>query len=191
MEVLGELKDIDFVSLSDLGYKNDTEENGETYEANSLIKAEHFYKKTGMITMGEDSGIEVEALQNELGVHTRRWGAGEDASDEEWLTYFLRRMKQEGNKRAKFVCVPTIIWGEGLESRKQFRGETWGEILDEPECDLLPGIPISSVFRADGSNKVYAALSTEEKNQISHRGKAMGEVKEFLRANFSNEGAPL
>ena len=232
MEVLHDLQNIEFFSLQDLGMENDAEETGTTYEENSLIKARHFFEKTGMITIGEDSGIEVEALKNELGVRTRRWGAGEEASDEEWLEYFLRRIEQEQNKRAKFVCVPTIVWSRelGADSRKraarsqeqgskimnykiekalsselpgcrracrqtgqagqdsnfvQFRGETWGTILKKPQCPVPHGIPISSVFLADGSDIVYAALSTEEKNSISHRGKAIHQLKFFLQQNFS------
>lgn len=185
LEVLHDLENIEFISLQDLGMDNNAEENGDTYEANSLIKAKHFFEKTGMITLSEDSGIEVEALQNELGVQTRRWGAGEDASDEEWLEYFLQRMSREENKRAKFICVPTIMWGDSENGHIQFRGETWGTILEKPQCPIPHGIPISSVFLADGSEKVYAALSTAEKNSISHRGKAMHEVKEFLKKKFT------
>lgn len=180
MEVLRDMKGIQFLSLSDVNLENDVEETGITYEDNSLLKAQYFYEKTKIPTLAEDSGIEVEALKNELGVKTRRWGAGEKASDEEWLDFFLQRLEREENRRAKFVCVPTFIWGESEDERWQTRGETWGTILDAPQCPIPHGIPISAVFRADGAEKVYAALSPEEKNQISHRGIAMEKTKKFL-----------
>ncbi|MBI5414115.1 non-canonical purine NTP pyrophosphatase [Candidatus Peregrinibacteria bacterium] len=198
MEVLHDLEGFEFVSLADLHLINDAEEDGKTYEENSLKKAKHFFKKIGLITLSEDSGIEIEALKDELGVKTRRWGAGENASDKEWLVYFLERMRHEKNKRAKFICVSTIMWayeGHDLISGVarprathkmiQFRGETWGTLLDSPQCEIPHGIPISSVFLPDGEKEVYAVLSPHEKNKISHRGKAMHEVKKFLEEKFS------
>jgi len=181
MEVLHDLKNFEFISLFDLGIENDVEESGTTYEENSLLKARYFFEKTGFMTLAEDSGIEVEALKNELGVKTRRWGAGERASDADWLKFFLERMADEENKHAKFICVPTLIWGSKSDEMVQFRGETWGAILDAPQTEIPYGIPISSVFLPDGAEKVYAALTLQEKNAISHRGKAMHEVKIFLQ----------
>lgn len=183
LEVLGDLHDFEFLSLRDLQFTNDVEESGETYEANSLLKAQYFFEKTGIITLAEDSGIEVEALKGELGVQTRRWGAGAEASDAQWLEHFLERMKREENRKAKFISVPTLIWGTGENERQQFRGETWGTLAFEPQCPIPKGIPISAVFVADGQSTVYAALSPEEKNAISHRGKAMHELKDFLDSN--------
>ncbi len=185
MEVLHDLDRFHFLRIQDLSLKGDPEENGSSYEENSLIKARYFFEKSGgQITIAEDSGIEVEALQNELGVKTRRWGAGEKASDGEWLEYFLRRMETNKNKKAKFICLSTIIWGKGSGELIQFRGETSGIILGESQCSIPEGIPISAVFLPDGEEKVYAALSPNEKNRISHRGKAMHQVKDFLESRF-------
>ena len=81
------------VSLADLeGEVVQVEEDGQTHEENARLKARYFWEQTGWMTLGEDSGLEVDALKGELGLHTRRWGAGHDASDEEWLDYFLKRM---------------------------------------------------------------------------------------------------
>ncbi len=181
MEVLEDIPGFEFVSLEDLGMKNEVEENGMTYEDNSLLKARFFFEQTGLPTLAEDSGIEVEALRNELGVKTRRWGAGEYASDEVWLQFFLARMEREENRRAKFICVPTVIWGKAPEEFRQFRGETWGKILKEPQTEIPQGIPISSVFLPEGMDRVYSALAPHEKNMISHRGKALQKVKTFLQ----------
>lgn len=176
LEVLSSLP-CEFVTLADLNFENDAEEDGVTHEENALKKAYHFYKKTGLPTIGEDSGISVEALKNELGIHTRRWGAGENASDEEWLDYFLKRLESEQNRNAKFTCVAGFVY---KDTEELFKGETKGYLEKEPKCELPHGIPISALFVPDGEEKVYANLSVNEKNKISHRGKAMHQLKDYI-----------
>lgn len=180
MEVLGELP-IEFVTLKDLGMENDAEEDGETYADNSWKKAEHFYKKTGITVISEDSGLEVSALKNELGVKTRRWGAGENASDEEWIDFFLKRMKSEEDRTAKFCCVTTFYDGEDKE---QFFGESHGELAKKPLCEIPKGIPVSALFIPQGKTTAFAAMSNDEKNAISHRGQAIHALKKFLEGKF-------
>jgi XTP/dITP diphosphohydrolase len=135
--------------------------------------------------LAEDSGIVVDALKGQLGVKTRRFGAGEKASDEEWIEYFLDVLKDvPANKRtARFICHAALLNGEG--EIYMFSGVTEGEITFELQAPLYRGLPISSCFRPVGFDKVYAALSVEEKNRVSHRGKAMHEVKSFLLKNSS------
>ena len=182
MEVLSDLP-FNFVSLNDEHIEGDTEENGMTYEENAIIKAEYFGRLTGLPTVADDSGILVEALAGELGVKTRRWGAGHDASDEKWLDFFLNRMKSEKNRRAEFVSV--VAFYRPGEETLTFRGECTGEILDTPQVELEPGIPLSAVFLPDGKNKVFSALETNEKNEISHRGKAIKKCHDYLLKHFS------
>ena len=179
MEVLGELP-YKFVRPHDLGLTGDADENGETYEENALIKARHFFEQCGFLTLAEDSGIVVDALAGELGVKTRRWGAGGQASDEEWIKHFLMVMRDVPlNKRtARFVCCAAVLGVAG--EPRFFRGETEGIITADLEAPMRPGIPLSSCFRPIGFDKVYASLSVAEKNTISHRGKAMKAVKGFL-----------
>jgi len=135
--------------------------------------------------IGEDSGIYVDALAGEMGVQTRRWGAGENATDKKWLEYFMKRMGSlapgDSDRGAKFVCNACLIGNlDGELIEKCFEGETYGEITHEIGAELLPGLPLSSVFLQDGYDKVYAALSTADKNKISHRGQAIGKVRDFL-----------
>ena len=134
---------------------------------------------TGMWTLAEDSGIGVDALKGELGVKTRRWGAGEESSDQEWIEYFMKRMEgvPEERRGAKFVCVAVFIDDKNLHI---FEGETRGRITDELQAPILPGLPLSSVFRPEGYEKVYAALTRQEKGEISHRGQAISQVKKYL-----------
>ncbi|MBN2087939.1 non-canonical purine NTP pyrophosphatase [Candidatus Peregrinibacteria bacterium] len=181
MEVLDDLP-FKFVSLNDENIEEDVEENGDTYEANAIIKAEFFGKMTGLPTIADDSGIHIDALNGELGVKTRRWGAGEKASDEEWLEFFLARMSYEENRRAEFISV-VAFYRPGQETLT-FRGECLGKILSEPQVDLEHGIPLSAVFLPDGKDKVFSALSKNEKNAISHRGKAIKQLHDYLLKHF-------
>lgn len=167
-----------FHSPDSLGIEGDFEENGETFEENALGKARFFADRADMLTVADDSGIFIEALADELGLKTRRWGAGHDASDEEWLDFFMKRMEEEENRAAKFVCAAALVSPDG---EHVFLAETCGQILPELACPVKPGIPLSSVFLADGSEQVYAALSTEEKNRLSHRGRAFMKLLNFLQ----------
>ncbi len=186
-EILADLE-LELVFLGDLDVDTDLEENGETFEENALLKAEHFAGLTGLPALADDSGILVDALPGELGVKTRRWGAGAEATDQEWIEYFLERMVdvEEENRGAEFVAAVALVWGDeksGFE-KKFFLGETKGVITKNLEAEIVPGIPLSSCFRHQGSDRVYSALSEAEKNAASHRGKAMKQMKKFLKTQL-------
>lgn len=168
-------------SLMDMGLSGEgLIEDGKTFRENAYKKAKFFYEKSGMMTLAEDSGILVEALKDELGVQTRRWGAGEKATDQEWIEYFLKKMEGATNRRAAFYCEACLIVdGEPF----YFEGKTEGEITFGLEAEILPGLPLSSCFKPDGYDRVYAALSVKEKNLISHRGKAVGKVANWIADN--------
>lgn len=163
---------------TDFGITNAPVEHGDTFQANALEKARFYFERTNMATLADDSGIIVEALVDELGIHTRRWGAGSTATDEEWIGFFLDRMKNETNKRAHFVCVLCYIDEEGHENF--FEGRTSGVITEGLEANYLPGLPISACFKPDGHGAVYSAMNLEQKNSTSHRGKAMLSLRSFL-----------
>jgi XTP/dITP diphosphohydrolase len=163
----GVLDDSDFV------------EDGHTFFENAEKKARYYGEKTGLVTLGEDSGILVDALAGELGVQTRRWGAGEKASDKKWVEYFLEKMKDvPASKRgAKFLCCACVFVRGKVHL---FMGETCGRITEKLMAPIKEGVPLSSCFIPDGLTKVYSALGPEEKNRVSHRGKAMAKVREML-----------
>ncbi len=179
------LEGVDFklVFLGDvLVDDGDFVEDGETFEENAKKKARYYCEKFSgrfEFVLGEDSGIIIDALVGELGVKTRRWGAGEKASDQEWIEYFLKRMEcvPEKERGAEFICCVCLIVG-GEE--RVFRGETDGVITHKLEVPIVAGIPLSSCFRPDGFGVVYAALDVGQKNKISHRGKALAPLKEYL-----------
>ncbi len=162
-----------------IGLHSDVDEIGTTFEENALLKARHFSRLSKLPTLADDSGIIVEALRDELGVQTRRWGAGAAASDAEWIDHFLKRMKKERNKQATFICCLAFIDEHGSEYL--FEGTCAGAITETLEADYLSGLPISACFKPDGHSVVYSAMSIEQKNSTSHRGKALKKVREFLQ----------
>lgn len=168
----------EFVSLADLGITVDFEENEDTFEGNALGKARFFAEQSGLPAVADDSGIIVEALANELGVKTRRWGAGAEATDQEWLDFFMNRMSQEEDRRARFVAAAALVTPEG---EQVFLGETHGYITESLEAPIHAGVPLSSVFKPEGSSAVYSALPVEEKNSLSHRGKAFIQLLNHLQ----------
>ncbi|MSR67481.1 non-canonical purine NTP pyrophosphatase [Candidatus Peribacteria bacterium] len=186
-EVLSGLP-IELLTLLQLKLRPEVEEAGTTFRENALIKAQHFFRLSGLPTLADDSGIIVDALHEELGVFTRRWGAGPTASDEEWIEFFLKRMKGEKNKKARFVCCLAYCDKEGTEH--VFEGFCDGTITETLEASYLPGLPISACFKPDGCSFVYSAMTIEEKNKTSHRGKAMKKVRDFLEdAQKINHGS--
>lgn len=169
---------LELLTPRDLGITSDIEESGTTFRENALLKARHFFTASRLPTLADDSGIIVDALQNELGVFTRRWGAGAEASDREWIEYFLQRMRREKNKRARFVCCLSFVDGKGAEHL--FEGFCDGMITETLEADYLPGLPISACFKPNGFDCVYSAMTVEQKNKTSHRGKAMKQMRDFV-----------
>lgn len=164
---------------ADFGIAEEPHEHGETYRDNAIIKATFYHERARIPTLADDSGIVVEALAGELGVQTRRWGAGPEATDEEWIEYFLKRMQKEKNKRARFVCSLAYVDPSGEIAC--FEGTCDGVITDTLEAEYLPGLPISACFRPDGFDAVYSAMSIEQKNSTSHRGRALQKMRDFLR----------
>ena len=154
-------------------------ETGSTFEENAEQKARHYFEATEHSVVADDSGIHIDALEGELGIHTRRWGAGPEANDQEWIEYFLQRMKKEKNKRAQFVCAIAHIDRDG--ELHMFHGTCDGEITDTLEAEYLPGLPISACFKPRGYDSVFSALSIDQKNSTSHRGRALVQLRDFLQ----------
>jgi XTP/dITP diphosphohydrolase len=187
---------VELITLSDLGVDDEVEEHGDTHEKNAFLKAQYFFEKTGLPTLGEDSGVYVDAFPGELGVKTRRFRDMHAATDEEWIEHFMAEMDgvPDSRRTARFVSVACFVDavdvsaevdaayggnGTGGEPR-YFRGECPGFITHKLEAPLKAGIPLSSCFRPEGLDKVYSALTPEEKSQIGHRGRAMVQFRKFL-----------
>lgn len=168
-------------SLDDLNIKDDFEETGQTYEENAEGKARFYYRMSGIPTLADDSGLSVDALNGEPGVHSRNW-AGYRGTDEELLQMLL--IKLEGvplaKRTARFVTVMALFDGDRL---LMSRGEVSGIIAEKQIVSIQEGLPYSCVFYPEGNNKVFSQLSVAEKNKISQRGRALDSMIKLIRNN--------
>lgn len=170
--ILGEL-DIEVKSQNDVGITVDAEENGTTFEANALIKARAVAELTGEVVIADDSGLCVECLDGRPGIYSARY-AGEGATDADRIKKLLDEMGNNKNRRAKFVCAVAMVYPDGRELTAI--GEVCGNIIDEPKGEN--GFGYDPVFVPDELDKTFAQASNEEKNNISHRKRALMKLRE-------------
>ena len=162
------------VSLEEIGCHEELPETGNTLDANAFQKARYVKEHYGVDCFADDTGLEVEALNGAPGVYSGRF-AGEPRSDERNIELLLERMKDQSHRKARFRTVIALI----LEEKEYaFEGIAEGEILDEKVG--TGGFGYDPVFRPVGFEKTFAELTLEEKNQLSHRGKAVKSLIEFL-----------
>ena len=166
------------VSRDDAGLpRTEIEEDGETFEENSLKKAREIMELSGQITIADDSGLMVESLGGAPVVFSARF-AGEDCSDEknnEKLLSLLENIPYK-ERRAKFVSVITMVWPDG--EILSARGECEGHIIDAPAGEN--GFGYDPLFVPEGYQRTFAQMTQEEKNRISHRAKALKELERLL-----------
>jgi XTP/dITP diphosphohydrolase len=162
------------VDLAELGIAESAEEDHleryATFEANAMAKARYFHHRTGMAVVADDSGLEVQALANEPGVRSKRWsgsGARGQALDDANNALLVTSLKGIADRRARYVCVAVYLDGERAIVR---RGEAPGVIVDEPRGS--GGFGYDPHFVAAGTGRTFGELSTSEKEQLSHRGRA-------------------
>ncbi|MBE7042904.1 MAG: XTP/dITP diphosphatase [Ruminococcaceae bacterium] len=164
------------LSLKDVSLDVEVEEDGATFEENAVKKASEIAKLSGMTAIADDSGLCVDALQGAPGVYSARY-AGEDATDKERIEKLLEEMKDEENRGARFVSVVALCTPEG--EIVTARGECEGEILHQPLGQ--GGFGYDPVFYVKEFDKTFGQLTGEEKNSISHRGRAIRVLKEKLQ----------
>ena len=162
---------IELVLQSELGVDLDVEENGTTFEENSLIKAKAVMEATGLPALADDSGLAVDALNGEPGIYSARYGFDPTLDDPGRVQLLLRNMAQipDENRQAKFVCVITMVTPEGKVI--QARGEANGTILHAPAG--AGGFGYDPVFYYPPLGMSFAELSAQQKNQVSHRAEAL------------------
>jgi len=167
----------DIQSMHEAGFSGEIEENGETFEENALIKARAVWKATGKAAIADDSGLTVDALGGAPGIYSARY-AGETASDEERVEKLLSALRDvpEEKRGAAFVSVIAYITPEGEEL--VFRGECQGKIDFSPKGEN--GFGYDPVFLVPETGKTFAEMDAEEKNKMSHRGKALALFKAYM-----------
>jgi XTP/dITP diphosphohydrolase len=169
------LKDfpVDIKNLSDFGPIPDIEEDGTTFDENAFKKASFTAKVLGLPALADDSGLEVEALEGAPGVHSARY-AGPGATDQEKSAKLLQEMKGKANRRAAFMCVISIAVPSGVALT--YEGRCEGLITEVPAGDN--GFGYDPVFFYPPMQRTFAQLSAQEKNLVSHRGKALAALKQ-------------
>lgn len=176
------LKGFEIISQDEAGVDIDVEETGTTFEENSLLKARAIFEATGITAIADDSGLCVDALGGEPGVYSARYG-GEGYDDEGRVQLLLKNMKEipEEKRTARFVCAITMVGKEGIITA---RGECKGRIDYSPKGEN--GFGYDPVFFVEKYEKTMAEISPEEKNLISHRGKALKIFAEKLNKKEYN-----
>lgn len=171
----------EIVSLSDVGITEDVEEDGKTYEENSQKKALFYAKKSRLPALSDDGGLEIVALNNEPGIHSRRW-LGYRGTDEELLKHLEKVAKElpDNNRTAYFRTVVSVALPDGTVW--SVTGEVEGIIAKKPLKKFSKGYPYRSFFFLPKLKKYYfeTELTTEELKEYNHRYKAVQEMKQIL-----------
>ena len=180
----------ELVSLRDLGITHEVEETGETFEENAWLKASEYAAISGLLTLADDSGLEVDALSGEPGVRSARYGGDSCTSDEDRVELLLRNMKDVPweERGARFRCVIVIVLpedanpppkGEPSTLIAQAEGFVAGMVQYNPQGD--DGFGYDPVFYLPSHYKTMAQLPLEVKNKISHRANAAQKAVESLK----------
>jgi len=165
---------IQLLTLNDIGYHDDIEETGTTFKANASIKSHHVYAEYKLNCFGDDSGLEIDALNGEPGVYSARY-AGTHGNHAANISKVLDNLKGEANRKARFRTVISLI-RNGEEYF--FEGTVEGTIRQEPSGN--GGFGYDPIFEPEGYDITFAEMSMDEKNSISHRAKAMEKLIAFL-----------
>ena len=168
---------IEIISLSDLQCHEEIPETADTLEGNALIKARYVWEHYGLYCFADDTGLEVEALGGAPGVYSARF-AGEHASFENNVSLLLERLSGVAvPRRARFRTVIALIDEYGTHF---FEGSVDGEITLERSGDH--GFGYDPIFRPEGREETFAQLTEQEKNSMSHRGRAVQKLVRYLQA---------
>lgn len=165
--------DVEIMSLKDFGPIPTVEEDGQTFEDNAVKKAQFTARVLGFPALADDSGLVVKALNGLPGVHSARY-AGENATDEENNFKLLKAMEGVENREAFFMCVLAIAVPSG--PALIYEGTCEGVITESLIGNQ--GFGYDPLFHNQTLNKTFAQMSIEEKNRVSHRGKAMAEFRD-------------
>ena len=163
-------------SLSDIGCSVDIPETADTIEGNAILKADYVTQHYQLSCFADDSGLEVISLDHAPGVHSARY-AGDQKNDADNIDKLLRELEGKPKRKAQFKTVIALnINGE----QHLFTGIVTGEIISEKRGEN--GFGYDPVFVADGYDRTFAELSSEEKNKISHRARAIDQLIDFLKS---------
>jgi len=165
---------ITLLTLNDIGCTDDIDETGITFRENASIKSHHIFEKYKLNCFGDDSGLEIDALNGEPGVYSARY-AGEHGNHAANIEKVLHNLTDKTNRKARFRTVISLIWNG---DEHFFEGVVEGSI--RTELSGSEGFGYDPIFEPEGYNITFAEMSMEQKNSISHRAKAMEQLIAFL-----------
>ncbi|HZI19247.1 MAG TPA: RdgB/HAM1 family non-canonical purine NTP pyrophosphatase [Pyrinomonadaceae bacterium] len=168
--------------LSEFPHAAEPVEDGRTFAENALLKARHYAAATGLLTLSDDSGLAVDALGGEPGVHSARFG-GATATYPERMALLLERLAAAGGgpRTARFVCVIALADPATAETHT-FEGVCKGRIADEPRGS--GGFGYDPLFVPEGHDRTFGELPEEVKQEISHRARALRLAARFLTSHL-------
>ena len=165
---------IQILSLSDIGCHEEIPETADTIEGNAILKANYVTENFGLPCFADDTGLEIEALNNEPGVYSARY-AGEQKNPEDNMSLVLQKLAAQANRKAQFKTIITLnINGE----QHLFEGIVKGEITTEKSGNQ--GFGYDPIFQPEGFSTTFAEMTMAQKSVISHRGIAVQKLINFL-----------
>lgn len=176
-EILG--SDFEIVSLSEIGCHEDIPETGDTLEENALQKAQFVCDKYHIGCFADDTGLEVEALDGQPGVHSARYAEGTDHDSEANMAKLLANLEDKSNRNARFRTIIVLLQPNAQPI--YFEGRVDGKIATEKHG--TEGFGYDPIFVPEGYDKSFAELGEEIKNTISHRARAVVKLSEYLKEN--------
>ncbi len=175
--ILGE--EFEVKSLNDIGCHEEIPEDFDTLEDNAAQKAHYIFDKFHVDCFADDTGLEVEALNGEPGVHSARYAEGTDHDSEANMDELLQKLDGQENRNARFRTVIALIQkGEPEAKVSLFQGTVYGVITKEKSG--AEGFGYDPIFQPDGYDQTFAELGNDIKNNISHRAHAVSKLAEFL-----------
>lgn len=180
-EIKEVLNNYEILSLDDINFHEEIEENGQTFLENALIKAQAIrkYLKDDTKILADDSGLCCEALNNEPGIYSARYAKNHD--DKANRDKVIESLKGPDHK-AYFECVLVML--EDNDNYKVFEGRTYGQIIEEEKGDTSFGY--DCIFLSDDLNKTFGEATDAEKNSCSHRGRALEKLKDYMEKKYDN-----
>lgn len=161
-------------SLTDYNIHEEIVEDGDSFHANALIKAKYCFEKTGIPSLGDDSGLVVEALDGRPGIFSARYAGDHDFARN--IEKVLEEMQGIENRKAYFITVLCYYDENGAQ---YFEGRVYGNLLTENKG--LKGFGYDPIFVPEGYEKTFAEMNPENKNKISHRKQALDLLMDFLK----------
>lgn len=177
-EILGDSFEV--LSLRDIGCHEDIPETGDTLMMNAIQKADYIYQHYHINCFADDTGLEVDALNGEPGVHSARYAEGTDHDSEANMTKLLHKLEGIDERSARFKTVIALVKEEeGIETIRLFEGKIEGNITLQREGS--EGFGYDPIFQPTSYDHTFAALGLDIKNHISHRARAVAKLADYLK----------